>query len=239
VRSPRLLVVEDDESLAMVLRDALERAGHVVEVVPDGPAALDRATTRRFDLVVLDLMLPGLDGYEVCKRVRAAGRDVPILILTARGREEDRVRGFELGADDYVVKPFSLKELLARVEARLRGRRPAPPPRVRLGGAEVDLTAMVVRRDGRAEPLTRLENGVLRLLLAHPGEVLTRNRFLDEVWGFERFPTTRTVDVHVARVREKIGDAGDPPWIATVHGVGYRFDPPEGFRPDHEELASR
>jgi two-component system alkaline phosphatase synthesis response regulator PhoP len=181
-------------------------------------------------------MLPGLDGYEVCRRVRAMGRDVPILMLTARGREEDRVKGFELGADDYVVKPFSLKELLARVEARLRAHRPVLPQRVRLGAAEVDLAAMVVRADGKTEPLTRLEAGVLRLLLSHPGEVLTRNRFLDEVWGFQHFPTTRTVDVHVARVREKIGDQGDSPWIATVHGVGYRFDPPEGFRPTHEEL---
>ncbi len=239
MRSARILVVEDDESLAMVLRDALTRAGHVVEVLSDGAKALDRATERRFDLMVLDLMLPTLDGYEVCRRLREAGRDVPILMLTARGREEDRVHGFELGADDYVVKPFSLKELLARVEARLRARRPVLPARVRLGDSEIDLTAMLVRAEGRTEPLTRLEAGVLRLFLAHPGEVLSRNRFLDEVWGFERFPTTRTVDVHVARVREKIGDKGDPAWIATVHGVGYRFDPPAGFREGDEELASR
>jgi DNA-binding response OmpR family regulator len=239
VRTPKVLVVEDDESLAMVLRDALAREGYVVVAESDGRAALDRASSRRFDLVVLDLMLPGMDGYEVLKRLKAGGGGPQVLILTARGREEDRVKGLKLGADDYVVKPFSLKELLARVEARLRAAHPAASGRIRVGEAEVDLDGMVVRRRGRSQDLTKMEAGMLRLFLAHPGEVLSRKRFLDEVWGFDRYPTTRTVDVHVARVREKLGDGGKPALIATVHGVGYRFDPPEVFHPVDDDVASR
>jgi DNA-binding response OmpR family regulator len=228
----RILVVEDDESLAMVLEDALRRAGHDVLLEKDGRRALERATKARFDLVVLDLMLPGMDGYEVCRRLRAAGRAVPILMLTARGREEDRVRGLELGADDFVVKPFSLRELLARVEARLRATRPSTPARVRLGDVEVDLAAMVVRRDGATRELTRMEAAMLALFLANPGEVISRARFLTDVWGLDRYPTTRTVDVHVGRLRDKLGaGAGREPLIHTVHGVGYRFDPPAVFQP--------
>ncbi len=227
MRSSRILVVEDDESLALVLADALERDGHRVEVVGDGAKALTRALVGDHELIVLDLMLPNVDGYEICRRVRAEGRDTQILIVTARGREEDRVRGLDLGADDYVVKPFSLKELLARVRARLRARRAPLPARLRLGEAEIDLAGMTIRRSGETFELTRLEAGVLEMLLTHPGEVLGRHRFLDEVWGHDRFPTTRTVDMHVARVREKLGDDGETPrFIRTVRGVGYRFDPP-------------
>jgi DNA-binding response OmpR family regulator len=227
MRAARILLVEDDESLRTVLVDAFAREGYDVSGVADGKEAFDRAVKGNFDLVVLDLMLPGLDGYEVCRRLRANGLDAPILMLTARGREEDRVRGLDLGADDYVVKPFSLKELFARIRARLRPQRRDAPIRTRVGDAEVDLAAMVVRRSGETHPLTKLEAGVLALFLAHPGEVLTRARFLDEVWGYDRFPTTRTVDVHVARVREKLGDDVDSPrFIHTVHGVGYRFERP-------------
>ena len=223
---PRLLVVEDDESLGIVLVDALERDGFRPTLERDGRVALTRAMNGLFDLIILDLMLPGLDGYEICRRLRAAGRDVPILMLTARAREEDRVAGLDLGADDYVVKPFSLKELLARVRARLRSRKPLAPEVVHLEGVDIDLGAMQVTRDGATAPLTKLEAGVLALFLANPGEVLSRGRFLDDVWGYHRHPTTRTVDMHVARVREKIGDAGPTPrWIRTVHGVGYRYDP--------------
>ena len=223
----RLLVVEDDESLGIVLVDALEREGFRAELERDGRTALSRALVTPFDLVVLDLMLPGMDGYEVCRRLRSAGRDVPILMLTARAREEDRVQGLDLGADDYVVKPFSLKELMARIRARLRARKPLAPALVELGDMEIDLGAMQIHRAGdESVPLTKLEAGVLSLFLANPGQVLSRGRFLDEVWGYHRHPTTRTVDMHVARVREKIGDAGPTPrWIHTVHGVGYRFDP--------------
>lgn len=236
----RILLVEDDASLAMVLEDALRRRGHEVVVEGDGRRALERATKGNPDLVVLDLMLPGMDGIEVCRRLRASGRKVPVLMLTARGREEDRVRGLETGADDYVVKPFSLKELLARVDARLRAARPSPQARVRVGEAEVDLAAMVVRRGGATTDLTRMEAGMLAVLFAHPGEVITRQRFLSEVWGVGRYPTTRTVDVHVARLREKLGAGeGRDAWIHTVQGAGYRFDPPANFGPLDDEFASR
>lgn len=221
-----ILVVEDDESLGTVLVDALSREGHAAELVRDGRVGLRRALDGDWALLILDLMLPNVDGYEICRRMRQAGRDVPILMLTARGREEDRVRGLDMGADDYVVKPFSLKELMARVRARLRTHEPPPPLVAWMGDAEVDLGAMRVRCAGAVSSLTKLEAGVLRLFLANPGQVLSRSRFLDEVWGYDRHPTTRTVDMHVARVRDKIGDSGPAPrLIHTVHGVGYRYDP--------------
>jgi len=226
VSSARLLVVEDDESLGLVLLDALQQEGFRPVLERDGHRALECGMSQRFDLLIFDLMLPGLDGYEVCRRLRAAGRKVPILMLTARTREEDRILALDSGADDYLVKPFSLREMLARVRARLRSQGPRVAATVRLDGVEIDLGAMQVRRARETSALTKLETGVLALLLAHPGEVLSRGRFLDEVWGYARHPTTRTVDMHVARVREKIGDAGPSPrWIRTVHGVGYRFDP--------------
>ena len=223
---PRLLVVEDDESLGFVLVDALEQEGYRAELARDGRVGLARAQSRAFDLIVLDLMLPGMDGYEVCRRLRAEGDDVPVVMLTARGREQDRVQGLDLGADDYVVKPFSLKELLARVRARLRARKPLPPALVELGDMEIDVGAMQIRRGEEIVSLTRLEAGVLGLFLANPGQVLSRSRFLDDVWGYHRHPTTRTVDMHIARVRDKLGPGGPGgQWIHTVHGVGYRFDP--------------
>ncbi len=226
MNAARILLVEDDESLGFALVDALEREGHRPTWAREGPVALRHALDEPWDLVILDLMLPGMDGYEICRRVRAAGIDVPILMLTARAREEDRVQGLDLGADDYVVKPFGLKELMARVRARLRARKPLAPEVVDVGDARVDMAAMTVTRDGASVALTKLEAGVLALFLANPGEVLPRGRFLDEVWGYHRHPTTRTVDMHVARVREKLGDAGATPrFIRTVHGVGYRFDP--------------
>ncbi len=227
----KILVVEDDESLALVLSDALKQEGWRVERASDGETALGRCLEGRFDLVLLDLMLPRVDGYEICRRMRAARNRTPVLILTARGREEDRVKGLDLGADDYVTKPFSMVELLARIRARLRATRTAVPDRLRIGDAEVDFQAMRVMRGAVAEEITKTEAAVLRLFLEHPGEVLSRNRFLDQVWGLNHFPSTRTVDMHVARVREKIGDSGaDPRFIKTVHGVGYRYDPPEKLR---------
>jgi DNA-binding response OmpR family regulator len=227
VSADRLLVVEDDESLGVVLSDALRDAGWRVDLERDGERALARATEGGYALVLLDLMLPRLDGFDVLRRLRAAGDRTPVLILTARGREEDRVKGLDLGADDYVVKPFSMRELLARVRARLRPAAGAEAAAVRVGEADVDLVAMTVRRDGEPEAaLTKTEAEVLRLFLRHPREVLSRKRFLDEVWGLHAYPTTRTVDMHVARLREKLGDGGEAPrFIRTVHGVGYRYDP--------------
>jgi DNA-binding response OmpR family regulator len=224
----RILLVEDDESLAMVVRDALDRDGWQVDAVRDGPSALEKARARRYDLIVLDLMIPGVDGYEVCRRLKAEGNGAQILMCTARGREEDRIQGLDLGADDYVVKPFSLKELLARVRARIRSKQPRTAERVAVGRASVDFAAMTVLRDGETHALTKMEAGVLKLLIADAGRVVTRGRFLDEVWGYDRHPTTRTVDMHVARVREKLGDTDEHSrLIHTVHGVGYRLDLPK------------
>ena len=223
----KILLVEDDPSLQLVVGDALEREGYSVERVADGRVALERARSGTFALLVLDVMLPALDGFEICRTLRAEGTPSQILMLTARGREEDRIRGLDLGADDYLVKPFALQELLARVRARLRGTEIPGADAVRIGAAHVNFEAMTVARDGEAHPMTRLEAGVLRLLLARRGKVVSRGEFLDEVWGYDRHPTTRTVDMHVARVRDKLGDIGAAS-IHTVHGMGYRFDPPEG-----------
>lgn len=234
----KILVVEDDESLGLVLSDALKQEGYRVEWKKDGEVALKRCLEGRYDLVLLDLMLPKVDGYEICRRMRAAGNETPVLMLTARGREEDRVKGLDLGADDYVAKPFSMVELLARIRARIRATKRKAPDRVRVGDAEVDFLAMRVKRGDAVEEITRTEAGVLRLFAEHPGEVLSRNRFLDEVWGLNAFPTTRTVDMHVARVREKIGDDGQAPrFIKTIHGVGYRYDPPEPLRAVDEPVS--
>lgn len=222
----RILVVEDDASLALVLADALSHEGHHALVERDGQRALERARASRFDLVILDLMLPSLDGTEVCRRLRRDGVTTPVLMLTARGREEDRVRGLDAGADDYVTKPFSVRELLARVRARLRATTAPPSDVVRVGDAEVDFVAHVLRRAGVETPLTKTELGMLRVFARNPGVVLPRARFLDEVWGLRTFPTTRTVDMHVLRLREKLGDDGaEPRHLRTVHGVGYRYDP--------------
>ena len=222
----KILIVEDDESLGLVLVDALTQEGYRASLERDGEKALAAAKAARHDLILLDLMLPRLDGYEICRRLRKAGDRTPILMLTARGREEDRIKGLDLGADDYVAKPFSLRELLARVRARLRAADAVVPDVLQMGEAEIDFRAQLVRRHGGEAPLTKTEAAMLRLFAKHPGEVLTRNRFLDEVWGMDRYPTTRTVDMHLARVREKIGDQGDEPRILrTVHGVGYRYDP--------------
>jgi len=223
----KILVVEDDASLGMALTDALKQEGYRVVLETDGAKALARVTKDRFDLVLLDLMLPNVDGFTICKRMRDAGDRTPVVMLTARGREEDRVRGLDTGADDYLVKPFSMRELAARVRARLRGAEAVVPATIRLGEVEVDLAGLVVRRGAAATSITKTEADLLRVFLKNPGKVLTRNRFLDEVWGLNQYPTTRTVDMHIARLREKLCDhEGDAPLIATVHGVGYRFDPP-------------
>jgi DNA-binding response OmpR family regulator len=229
VTAAKILVVEDDESLGMVLVDALAQEGYRASLERDGVAAFAKATSARHDLILLDLMLPGLDGYEICRRLRKAGDRTPVLMLTARGREEDRVKGLDLGADDYVTKPFSLRELLARVRARLRAADAVLPDVIRMGGAVVDFSAHLVRRENGTSRLTKTEAAMLRLFAKNPGTVLSRNRFLDEIWGMDAYPTTRTVDMHLARVRDKIGDDGDDARVLrTVHGVGYRYDPSPG-----------
>jgi DNA-binding response OmpR family regulator len=226
----RILVVDDDATVSEVVARYLERDGFVVETVADGRVALDRALAEPTDLVVLDLMLPGMDGLEVCRRLRALA-PVPIIILTARGQESDRIVGLELGADDYVAKPFSTKELVARVRAVLRRARgplaaPAPDgPRVHHDGdLAVDIAARQATLGGDVVALTAREFELLAFLVRHPRQAFRREEILDHVWGY-RYGDTSTVTVHVRRLREKIEpDPANPVRIATVWGVGYRWE---------------
>jgi DNA-binding response OmpR family regulator len=228
----RILVVDDDTTLAEVVARYLQREGFVVETVADGRTALDRALAEPPDLVVLDLMLPGLDGLEVCRRLRALA-PVPIVILTARGQESDRIIGLDLGADDYVAKPFSTKELVARVRAVLRRAR-GPLAATSAGAAgtrmhvdvdlEVDVAARQARLRGEVVALTAREFELLAFLVRHPRQAFRREEILEQVWGY-RYGDTSTVTVHVRRLREKIEpDPANPVRIATVWGVGYRWE---------------
>ncbi|WP_435881559.1 response regulator transcription factor [Streptomyces xanthochromogenes] len=222
----RILVVDDDPTVAEVVTGYLERAGHAVDLAVDGPAALRAAAARRPDLVVLDLMLPGMDGLEVCRRLRATA-PVPVIMLTARGDEDDRILGLEIGADDYVTKPFSPRELVLRVESVLRRARAAvarPGPPVSRSGITLDPAARTAAKDGRELALTLREFDLLAYLLDRPGEAITRERLMHEVWGWE-FGDLSTVTVHVRRLRGKIeSDPAKPALIRTVWGVGYRFE---------------
>jgi DNA-binding response OmpR family regulator len=228
--APRVLVVEDDPTISEVVVRYLEREGLEVEAVGDGRDALDAAAAVWPDLVVLDLMLPGIDGLEVCRRLRARG-PVPVIMLTARGDEEDRVLGLELGADDYVVKPFSPRELTARVRAVLRRAAGTERPDgvavqvIEAGGLRLELEARVVTRGGAAITLTSREFDLLAHLARNPRRAFTREELLERVWGYS-FGDTATVTVHVRRLREKIeAQPSEPVHLVTVWGVGYRWDP--------------
>jgi DNA-binding response OmpR family regulator len=228
----RILVVEDNADLAYGLRNNLEFEGHAVEVAEDGLAGLEAARASDPDLVVLDLMLPGMDGYHVLRTLRGEGSSVPVLILTAKGEEADKVMGFRLGADDYVTKPFGVLELLARVEAILRrtsangdrGGEDDPGAVERFGEVEVDPSARTVTRSGNEVPLTPKEFDLLLALIHRRGAVASRVALLKEVWGHRAAVATRTVDTHVAELRKKLEtEPGHPRHILTVHKVGYRF----------------
>ncbi|NEC29652.1 response regulator transcription factor [Streptomyces sp. SID8111] len=223
--STRVLVVDDDPTVAEVVAGYLDRAGYVVDRAGDGPAALARAETHRPDLVVLDLMLPGMDGLEVCRRIRGHG-PVPVIMLTARGDEEDRILGLEVGADDYVTKPFSPRELVLRVESVLRRSRPAAAGRrLAAAGLAVDPAARRATRNGAGLALTLREFDLLSFFLRHPGRAFAREDLMREVWGWD-FGDLSTVTVHVRRLRGKVeDDPARPRLIRTVWGVGYRFDP--------------
>lgn len=223
----RVLIIEDELSMRTVLADCLSRRGYRVIIANDGEAGLERALAEKPDLILLDLMLPRIDGFTLCGELRRLGFAEPILVLTARGRIEDRVRGLDLGADDYLVKPFSRDELLARVRALLRRKVSSTPPRqdVVFGEVRVDLKAQRVWKSDGELTLTSKEFAMLRLLVEHAGEVITRETFLDRVWGVAAFPTTRTVDKHIVSLRQKLEeDPCAPRWIRTVHGLGYRLD---------------
>ncbi|HVS63335.1 MAG TPA: response regulator transcription factor, partial [Thermoanaerobaculia bacterium] len=221
----RILVVEDEPALVLTLSDRLSSEGHEVEVATDGDAAFEAARAGSFDLVVLDVALPGRSGLDVCRDLRREGVDTPILMLTARAELYDKVVGLKLGADDYLTKPFEMPELLARVEALLRrsGRALAGPGAYAFGDVRVDFRTAEVWRDGKPVALSALEYKLLAFFIERRGAVLTRDELLDRVWGYEATPTTRTVDVHVAALRQKIEpNPAKPRWILTVHGMGYR-----------------
>jgi DNA-binding response OmpR family regulator len=224
----RILIVEDEEAMAVGLEYALVREGYAVTLVRDGATALERLRRDSFELVLLDVMLPRKSGFDVLGELRRAGRDVPVILLTAKNQEIDKVHGFDLGADDYVTKPFSLVELLARVKARMRRRagvEPDVPNELAIGPAQVDLRAMKVTLDGRAEELSLREVDMLKLLWRERGRPVSRERFLEEVWGHERFPTTRTVDQHMLKLRQKLErDPAEPKHLLTAFGVGYRLE---------------
>ncbi|MEV7453111.1 response regulator transcription factor [Streptomyces nigra] len=229
----RVLVVDDDPTVAEIVSGYLDRAGYVVDRAGDGPAALAAAAARRPDLVVLDLMLPGMDGLEVCRRMRGQG-PVPVIMLTARGDEDDRILGLEVGADDYVTKPFSPRELVLRVESVLRRSRPAQPSAIlRAGGLTVDSAARRATKDGAELALTIREFDLLTFFLRHQGRVFGREDLMREVWGWD-FGDLSTVTVHVRRLRGKVeDDPARPRLIQTVWGVGYRFDA-DGTAPAEE-----
>ncbi len=222
-----ILVIEDDPAILRGLADNLRYESYNVLTANTGEAGLAALRANKPDLVILDLMLPSISGYEVCRRLRGQGSQTPILMLTARGQEADRVLGLDLGADDYVTKPFSVRELLARVRALLRRAqpgKPAMPDELHFGDVQVDFRSYEASKDGRPLELTRKEFGVLRYLASRPGEVVSRDELLNAVWGYESYPTTRTVDNHVASLRAKIErDPAEPEYLRTVHGVGYKF----------------
>ena len=227
---PRILVIEDELPMRVALHDILASEGYRVRTAADGAAGLAQAVAEKPALILLDVMLPKLDGYALCAELRRLALATPVLMLTAKGQVQDRVTGLDSGADDYLVKPFSTEELLARVRALLR--RAAGPRHVatalRLGEVRIDLARMTARRGAEALHLTAKEFAVLRLLAEAAGEPVTRRRFLDLVWGHTAFPTTRTVDNHIASLRAKLEPAPDAPrWILTVHGVGYRLEAAE------------
>jgi DNA-binding response OmpR family regulator len=224
----RILIIEDDRAILRGLADNLEYESHEVLSATDGAQGYDMIREQKPDLVILDLMLPKMSGYEICRKVRTEGNTTPILMLTARGEEMDRVAGLDLGADDYVTKPFSVPELLARIRALLRRAQAShsgPLPDVlRFADVAIDFKSFEARKGDQKLKLSRKEFGVLRLLAARMGEVVTRDELLNEVWGYDQYPTTRTVDNHIASLRAKLeDDPAEPRHLVTMHGIGYKL----------------
>jgi len=223
---PRVLIVEDDDSMSVALRDGFGYEGYEVTLAHDGEEGYRLASDEPPDLMILDVMLPKMTGLDVCKKLRSAGSGIPIIMLTARGQEIDKVLGLKLGADDYVTKPFGFMELLARVEAVLRrcnGSTPAPDT-YRFGDVEIDFRRHEARKGGDELDLSPREFELLEYFVRHRGEVVTREQLLDSVWGYNAIPFTRTVDMHIAKLRKKIeDDPGNPKRIVTVHRLGYKF----------------
>lgn len=234
-----ILVVEDDPSIRFGLTEVLTHEGYEVAVWPEGTGVLEAVNQSLPDLIVLDVMLPGVSGYEIARELRKQGSRIPVLMLTARGQELDKVVGLQSGADDYVTKPFGVNELLARIEALLRRTREwSSRPRgtaltegndlspiIKVGNAQVDLENFEISLNGASSPLTPRERELIRFLDRHRGVVLSRDRLLEEVWGLRYFGTTRALDQCIAQVRKKIGDDGRTPlYLQTIHGVGYKLN---------------
>ena len=222
----RILIVEDESTLATTLRDRLQKQGFSVTMASDGTAGLDLAMSEIFDLIVLDLMLPGQNGLVVCQKLRQAGRNTPVLMLTARRQTNDKVVGLQVGADDYLTKPFQMAELLARIDALLRraAQSQAPAARYQFGDWRIDVASTEVFNNGKPVPVSAKEFKLLRYFAEHPKITLSREVLLREVWGYTAHTSTRTVDVHVAWLRQKIEkDPQNPQWILTVMGLGYKF----------------
>ncbi len=222
----RILVVEDEPAIAQALQDDLTLEGYGVEVIKDGRAAVTRAREEAFDVILLDIMLPGKDGFEVCRELRRGGLRTPILMLTARTQESDKVLGLETGADDYVTKPFGVRELRARIAALLRRSQAGSDlPAVRIGEAEVDFSRAEIRRGDRATPLTPIEFRLLQAFIRARGRILTRDQLISEAWGPNTFVSDRVVDNHIGSLRKKLEpDVTDPQYLRNVRGLGYRFD---------------
>ena len=224
----RILIVEDDVAILRGLKDNLEYESYEVLTAADGDKGYCLIHEKKPDLIILDLMLPKMNGYELCRKVRKEGIITPILMLTARGEEMDRVLGLDLGADDYVTKPFSVPELLARIRAIIRRIHQAKtgdlPNDLRFGEVVIDFKSFEARKNNKILDMSRKEFGMLRHLAARVGEVVTRDELLDQVWGYDQYPTTRTVDNHVALLRTKLeDDPSNPRHLITVHGVGYKL----------------
>ena len=226
----RILIIEDELTLSFLLHERLEREGYSVTACKDGEQGLAQALREAYDLLLLDIQLPGRNGFEVCRQLRRHGMNVPVLMLTARGHVNDRVKGLKTGADDYLIKPFEVAELLARMEALLRRANNSPPQLIDslfcFGSVIVDLRKEEVLRDGSHVELTAREFELLRYFVSHPDERISRDALLKQVWGYQGLPNTRTVDVHVAQLRQKLEtDPKSPRHILTAHRSGYKFIP--------------
>ena len=224
---PKVLIVEDDESMGAALKDGFAYEGYDVVFAIDGAAGLRLAQESSPDLIILDVMLPKMSGFDVCKEIRRTGSAVPIIMLTARGQEIDKVLGLKLGADDYVTKPFGFMELMARVDALLRraSGQTGRADSFAFGDVSIDFKKAEVRRKGKLLEMSAREMRLLKYFIEHRGEVIPRDRLLDEVWGYDEAPLTRTVDMHVAKLRKKIeARPADPQFLLTVHGMGYKFN---------------
>jgi DNA-binding response OmpR family regulator len=222
-----ILIVEDETQMRAGLKDNLEFEGYTIDVAEDGQIGLEKGLQNPYDLIILDVMLPKLSGFDVCKKIRESGITIPIIMLTAKGEEIDKVLGLELGADDYVTKPFSLRELLARVKAILRRvdeTKPGNHQKIVIGKLEIDFDAYTAIAEGKSIDMTHKEFEVIKYLWWHRGATVSRDKLLEEVWGYEEYPTTRTVDNFILKLRQKIEiNPNKPQHILTVHGIGYKL----------------